>query len=346
MSSQIAGHAMLEAINTKSGQAKDNLGHLWSIILAGGNGDRISDLTRQWLGRPIPKQYCAFVGNRSMLQHTLLRADKLGIPNHQRTLIARAHQNDAQPQLADRWEKGVILQPSNRDTLPGIFLPLTHVYAHDSNATVVIYPSDHFIYPQNNFIRMMEHAVQAAEESPHMLVLIGAPADSPELDYGWIWPGQEVWRSGNYCVRRVQDFSEKPSRPCAERALACGAMWNTLIIVAKAQLLWRLGWIYAPEVLRFFERLFPVIGTPSEGSVVESIYETMPARNFSKDLLRPATNRIGVLPMKDVLWSDWGRKERIIDTLCRIGKEPNFASMPETRYKPVEQAEGSFPIAS
>jgi mannose-1-phosphate guanylyltransferase len=207
-------------------------------------------------------------------------------------------------------------------------------------------PSDHFIYPQKNFLRMMEHAVQAAEELPHMLVLIGAPADSPELDYGWIWPGQKVWRSGNYCVRRVQDFLEKPLRPCAERALACGALWNTVILVAKAQLLWRLGWIYALDILRLFERLFPAIGTPSEGSVVESIYATMPARNFSKDLLTPATNRIGVLPMKDVLWSDWGRKERIIDTLCRIGKEPNFASMPEAGHNPVEQSQGSIPIAS
>jgi mannose-1-phosphate guanylyltransferase len=346
MSSQIAGHAMREAIDTESGQAHNNLRHLWSIILAGGNGDRISDLTRQWLGRPIPKQYCAFVGNRSMLQHTLLRADRLGIRDHQRTLIARAHQNDAQPQLADRWEKGVIVQPSNRDTLPGIFLPLTHVYARDPNATVVIYPSDHFIYPQKNFVSMMERAVQAAEELPHMMVLIGAQADSPELDYGWIWPGQEVWRSGNDCVRRVQDFLEKPLRPCAERALACGALWNTLILVTKAQLLWRLGWIYAPDILRLFERLFPVIGTPSEESVVESIYETMPARNFSKDLLTPAANRIGVLPMRDVLWSDWGRKERIIDVLCRIGKEPNFAAMPETGYNPVEQPQGSIPIAS
>jgi hypothetical protein len=50
----------------------------------------------------------------------------------------------------------------------------------------------------------------------------------------------------------------------------------------------------------------------------------MPARNFSSDLLTQAINQIGVLPMKGVLWSDWGRMERILETLHYLGKQPNF----------------------
>jgi hypothetical protein len=34
-----------------------------------------------------------------------------------------------------------------------------------------------------------------------------------------------------------------------------------------------------------------------------------------------------VIPMKGILWSDWGRAERIAETLRCIGKQPNF---PET----------------
>jgi mannose-1-phosphate guanylyltransferase len=320
--------------------------HLWSIILAGGNGDRISDLTHQWMGRKIPKQYCAFVGTQSMLQHTLRRADRLGDRARQRTLIAREHQKEAQPQLADRWSKSVIVQPSNRDTLPGIFLPLAHIYARDSKATVAIYPSDHFIYPQANFLRMMERAVQAAEDMPHLLVLVGAPANSLELDYGWICPGSAIWTSGDYSVRKVRQFLEKPSHAHATAAMACGGLWNTLIMVVKAHTLWQLGCIYAPEVLKYFERLYDVIGTSREETVLESIYETMPARNFSTDLLTPAAGQIGVIPMKDVLWSDWGRKERIIETLSYIGKQPNFPVMLSTGSKSVEQAMGNLSIAS
>jgi hypothetical protein len=185
---------------------------LWSIILAGGNGDRISSLTHRWMGRPIAKQYCAFVGNQSMLQHTLLRADNLGQREKQLTVIAKAHRHEAQPQLNDRRPEGVIVQPANRGTFPGIFLPLTHVNARDSNATVVIYPSDHFIYPRKNFVRVMARAIRAAEELPTMLMLVGAPADCLQPEYGWICPGGEVWRSEEYAVRTVKQFLEKPSR--------------------------------------------------------------------------------------------------------------------------------------
>jgi mannose-1-phosphate guanylyltransferase len=35
---------------------------------------------------------------------------------------------------------------ANRETGAGIFFPLTHIRADDSQATVVIYPSDHFVH--------------------------------------------------------------------------------------------------------------------------------------------------------------------------------------------------------
>jgi mannose-1-phosphate guanylyltransferase len=298
------------------------------------------------MGRTIPKQYCAFVGTRSMLQHTLLRADRLGKREQQRTVIARAHQNEAQIQLADRWEESVIVQPANRETLAGIFLPLTHVYARDSMATVVIYPSDHFIYPQKNFVYMMERAIQATDELPHTIVLVGALSNSPETDYGWIYPGREVWRSGDYSVQEVRQFLEKPSRADAEEAMARGGVWNTLIIAAKAHTLWQLGWSYTPEILKHFERLYSVIGTSRERAVLESIYETMPVRNFSRDLLTPAASRIGVMCMKDVMWSDWGQKERIIETLGRIGKLPNFPLRLAADNTQVEQSVGDLSLAS
>ncbi len=331
--------------NIEPDPLQGNSKHIWSIILAGGNGSRVSDLIRQWKGRPVPKQYCAFVGKKSMLEHTLLRADRLVEPERQRILIARDHYQDARTQLAARWSKSVILQPSNRDTLPGIFLPLTHIYARDSKATILIYPSDHFIHPQESFVRMMESAVQAVEEMPNLLVLVGVPANSPEPDYGWIYPGQEIRKSKDYPIFKARQFLEKPSCEGAAAAMACGGLWNTLIVAVKAHTLWQLGCIYAPEILKHFERLLEVIGTSREERVLESIYEVMPSRNFSKDLLTPAVDRIGLLPMKDVVWSDWGQKKRIIETLERIGKQPNFPMMPATGNKPIKQQAGNLSIS-
>jgi mannose-1-phosphate guanylyltransferase len=61
---------------------------LWSIILAGGEGERLRPLMQRWLGQHKPKQYCTFVGTRSMLQHTLDRADQISDPEQKVTVIA------------------------------------------------------------------------------------------------------------------------------------------------------------------------------------------------------------------------------------------------------------------
>lgn len=95
-------------------------------------------------------------------------------------------------------------------------------------------------------------------------------------------------------------------------------------MVVKAETLWQLGRDYAPEVLKHFERLSQAIGKVDENDVIQSIYETMPKRNFSTHLLSYAVHQVGVMAMEGVLWSDWGRKERIVETLRRIGKQPNF----------------------
>jgi len=304
-----------------------NPGQLWSIILAGGNGDRIRDLVCRWKRRPIPKQYCNFVGLRSMLQHTIARAEMMGDRQHQLTVIVRDHQHEARAQLADMEPGRIVVQPANRDTFAGIFLPLTHVYARDLRATVVIYPSDHFVYPENRFRSVIQSAVQAVEERQQMFVLIGAPADIPELDYGWIFPGQAVWKSGESVVYSVKQFLEKPSLAEAVAAMACGSLWNTLIMVVKAHTLWQLGWRYFPEIMKHFERLYDAIGTSRENDVLEAIYALIPSQNFSKGLLTLAAKRIGVMPMEGILWSDWGREKRIVETLRLIGKKPNFPTV-------------------
>ena len=162
---------------------KDN--DLWSIILAGGNGMRLRPLIEQWLGRHKPKQYCTFIGTRSMLQHTLDRADQLCTPEHKVTVIAREHLCEASALPVEGRAGKVILQPVNRDTAAAIFLALAHVRAHDPKATVVLYPSDHFVYPEDRFIGVVRCAIKAARQLKDHIILLGVPPDKVDLEYGW-----------------------------------------------------------------------------------------------------------------------------------------------------------------
>jgi mannose-1-phosphate guanylyltransferase len=102
----------------------------------------------------------------------------------------------------------------------------------------------------------------------------------------------------------------------------CG---NTLILTCSVDFLWSLGRRRFPDTIRLIESFAPAIGTPEEETELDRLYEELPVHNFSSDLLESMPNQIAVLELNGVIWSDWGRQERIEETLCEIGKQPAFA---------------------
>jgi mannose-1-phosphate guanylyltransferase len=297
---------------------------VWSVILAGGEGERIKPLVMRWLGRHQPKQYCTFIGTRSMFEHTLDRADRVTNPERKVTVVARSHREETALKALRRSPGIVVEQPANRDTAAGILLPLAFIKARDPKATVVVYPSDHFVFPEERFVEVVRSAIQAAQLFGNRLVLLGVPPTGVGVEYGWIHPGAQIGCAGGQCLRRVANFCEKPGLDYARAALNSGALWNTLVFAASVELLWNLGWSYLPELMPQFEALCASIGTPTEQRVLEYVYRMMPARNFSSHLLAHATSHAVVMEMADVIWSDWGRAERIVDTLSLLGKTPSF----------------------
>lgn len=303
----------------------DGRGNLWSIVLAGGDGVRTKEFIQRWLGYEKPKQYCAFVGTRSMFQHTLDRAARLTPWERVVVVAARHHQHEVWPQLDGRPAGMVLLQPKNMDTAAGVFLPLTFILARDPNANVVIYPSDHFIYEENQFLSAVDHAVWGSNSLGGRPVLLAAKPDGLELEYGWIKPGRFLSWAGKTPVEAVETFFEKPDEATAREARSTGGLWNTMVLAAKGRDLWSLGWKYFPGMMSLFERLKEASDTAEELRVLDAIYEAMPRRNFSSHLLQCAPERLAVLGMTDVLWSDWGNPERILSGIEKIGKQPAFS---------------------
>jgi len=297
---------------------------LWSVILAGGEGQRMRPLIQRWLGRHRPKQYCTFVGTRSMFQHTLDRADMLTPPGRRVSVVARSHRAEVFHQIGCRQSGKILLQPSNRDTAAGIFLALTHVRSQDPQAIVAVFPSDHFIFPDHCFINTVRSVVHAVDTWRDRIILLGAAPDRPEQDYGWIQPGAELGWTNGCPVRAVQSFVEKPCASRARQAMADGALWNTLVFVARVETLCNLGWRCFPPLIYRFERLKAAIGSGLEEQVLDEIYRSMPAHNFSSQLLARVTDQVAVMELRDVVWCDWGRPDRIADALRALGKQPAF----------------------
>ena len=297
---------------------------VWSIVLAGGEGERIRPCIQQWLGYSVPKQYCTFVGTRSMLQHTWDRANQVVLPRRKVTVVGRTHQQGLVHHFKRQNEGRLIFQPRNCDTAPGVFLPLTYIKSWDPHSVVVLFPSDHFIYPEDRFVTTVRRAVRAVEFLSDRMILLGVRPSRLELDYGWMSVGDVLGWSEGASIRRIQSFVEKPDAPDGIRLMSDGALWNTLVLVTKVETLWKAGWLSFPDMMKRFEQLEQSIGTPAEGTTLQAIYQDMPSQNFSRQVLQPLAVQLGVMELEGVTWSDWGRPERIVETLQSLGKKPAF----------------------
>jgi mannose-1-phosphate guanylyltransferase len=284
----------------------------WAIVLAGGEGTRLRSYVLQRFGEAKPKQYCTFYGGRSMLAHTLDRAAFLAGSERTVTVVAPAHARWSAEQLADH--RGIVVtQPVNRETGPGLYLPLAYVRARDPHALVYVLPSDHYVRPADRFCAALAAAGELAASERGAIVLTGVPPETPDGEYGYIEPAQETVGG----AQRVKGFLEKPSREGALDAIARGALWNTMVMAATADALWDAGRACIPAVMERLDALVPHLGGHREADALDDAYHAMPAANFSRDVLERATDRCLVAPLPGIEWSDWGQAERIEATLSR-----------------------------
>jgi mannose-1-phosphate guanylyltransferase len=297
------------------------------IVLAGGEGKRLQPFIRS-LGKGIlPKQYVNFIGSRSMLEHTLQRADKLMPSARVLTVITESHLRypEVREQCSSRPKDTIIVQPENKETGPGLIFPLIHLYKRYPNSLVLVLPSDHFIGDEDRLIDHARLAYLAVKRDPSRLILLGVKPDRDEPEYGYLLPSKKRLAIGPD-MSEISWFIEKPDPKTARRLIRAGGLWNTMIMVFKTKTM--LHWVsrLAPRLYQQFQQVYEAIGTPGETDMVRNIYQRLKPMNFSREFLEPMVkdypSSLVALPVRDLLWSDWGTASRIMDVLAKIGKVP------------------------
>lgn len=301
-----------------------NSGIRCGIVLAGGNGARIRDFVSRLRGSDLPKQYVNFVGKRSMLEHTLHRAEKLIPAQRLFIVIAKEHLqfDEVRSQMAPRPRQCVVTQPQNKDTAPGFLLPLMYLHKQYPEANVAIFPSDHFVLEEDLFMEHVERAFRIVESNGSRMVLLGMVPNEPDAEYGYIVPGKTIDHSTLDGARTVVRFVEKPSKETAHEIIRKGALWNSLVTVCRCKVLLQAIQRALPALYRAFEPIQNAIGMADERSVIEKVYRELPSLNFSKGVLEmlPSERRraLVVLPVPGITWTDWGTHNRLSSALHRL----------------------------
>jgi mannose-1-phosphate guanylyltransferase len=171
-------------------------------------------------------------------------------------------------------------------------------------------------------------AATAVRVHPDRVVVLGVEAAEPETDYGWIEPGDEPLAVEGEPVFAIRRFWEKPSAGLAGHLLTRGGLWNTFVRVRRIAAFIDLIAAGAPELVRAFEPLRRARGSSREAAVARRVYATLPEINFSERVLVPAADRLGVVRVKGVEWSDWGSVDRVFATIRRTGWRPRWLDRP------------------
>jgi mannose-1-phosphate guanylyltransferase len=260
-----------------------------------------------------------------MLEHTFDRAAKLIQPERLYVVVAKEHLRfrDVRRQIGSRPPETVVIQPRDKDTAPGLLLPLIYLHRRYPDAAVVVFPSDHFILEEDVFMRHVELAFRVVEEDGSRIVLLGVEPSAPVTEYGYIVPGEKFKAPAGDSTRKVELFVEKPGLEAAKKIMKIGALWNTLVTVFKATTMMNLFERATPELFCSFQSIVKALGTTDEERVVERVYRELRPFNFSTSVLEylPFEYRqsLLVLPVRGVTWSDWGSPERLVTGLKKIG---------------------------
>jgi len=243
------------------------------------------------------------MGDETLLARTRRRVARLVAPERTLLVFTEDHERYYAEEIAECPPAWTIVQPSNRGTAPAILWSLLRLAELDWDATVALFPSDHHYSRENQFLKGVERAFEAAEVSPQSVIVLGAKPAYAEVEYGWIEPARAASRYGS--IRPVQNFWEKPPLEVAENLFKRGCLWNTFIMVGRVS-------AFLELIATAMPHLYQIFSTKARNGTrdIAEIYSRIEPADFSSQVLSRSTGSISVATLGDAGWSDLGDPRR------------------------------------
>ncbi|MBQ0015979.1 MAG: mannose-1-phosphate guanylyltransferase [Bacteroidales bacterium] len=221
----------------------------YCIIMAGGAGSRFWPLSNE----DYPKQFIDLIGNgESMIQSTFRRCAMLCPRENIIIVTAQQYALTVREQIPDLLNYQVLCEPCRRNTAPCIAYAAAIIANRDPDATILVTPSDHAIFNEDNYISDIRQALAVAQQNP-WIITIGAQPTSPNSKYGYIQFDEDHKIPQNDRLRKVVTFTEKPPIEVARQFIATGEFyWNVGIFVWSLNTLRKAYHDYLPGISETF----------------------------------------------------------------------------------------------
>ena len=196
---------------------------LTALIMAGGKGTRFWPLSTE----EKPKQFLNLIGEETMIQMTVNRIKPIIPIERIFVCTGEMYVDLVKEQLPELPKRNIIVEPEGRNTAPCIALSAMVIDRYYKNSNMVVLPSDHLINDEEEFRNTLLAADSFIEEKDEAIVTLGMNPTRPEVGYGYIKYSDEVLKSNDFRVIKVDSFIEKPNLDTAKKYSREGNyLWN------------------------------------------------------------------------------------------------------------------------
>ena len=270
--------------------------------MAGGIGSRFWPLSTP----EYPKQFIDILGcGRTLIQLTVDRFQGICPPENFWVVTNEKYVDIVKQQIPSVPESHILAEPAARNTAPCIAWACWEINKADSNANVVVTPSDAVVMNPVEFRRIAGNALDFTS-GRNAVVTLGIKPGRPETGYGYVQAGGCIQGE----VLRVDAFKEKPTLDVAKQYLEAGNyLWNAGIFV------WNVGTIvgyiraYKPEIAGIMDEM------AATGNVI-GLFPQCEKISIDYAVMEPAAadGRVFTIPA-DFGWSDLGNWQSLHEKL-------------------------------
>lgn len=269
----------------------------YAILMAGGVGSRFWPVSTV----DFPKQFHDMLGSgETLIQKTFSRLSKL-IPAENIFILTNERYNElVLEQLPMVNQEQIVLEPAMRNTAPCILYASLKIQKMNSNALMVVAPSDHWIEDEIAFADNLQLCFDYCQANEAMLTL-GIQPTFPNTGFGYI----EFDKKDSNLIKKVSQFREKPDYETAKAFLASGNfLWNGGIFIWSVKTITQAFAAFQPVMNQLFMAGYSVYNTKGEQQFIRENYADSENISIDYAVMENAKN-VYVLPAT-FDWNDLG----------------------------------------
>ncbi len=283
--------------------------NFYAVIMAGGGGTRLWPLSRQ----NRPKQMLKLGQERSLFQVAVDRLQDILPPERILVVTVEEQASELQEQCPEIPSENFLLETMPRGTASVVGYAAVVLNKKDPDSVMAVLTADHIIGNLKLFQQLLQASDQVASEN--YLVTLGITPTFPATGYGYTRQGTLLGKYQELNVYEVQEFTEKPALPEAEKMYKSGNYaWNSGMFIWRTDVILKEISRQMPKLASQLSLIKEAWETPEQEQVVRKVWPEIKPQTIDFGIMENA-EKVAVIPAKDLEWNDVGSWEAIFDLL-------------------------------